>query len=89
MENNVFSKIARLEVHRLANSRYWDQLTKELILKKTNKAIETVQNLKEQIKLIARKLDHLEALLYRNYYRNLSKLPKKINEKSHSGGSDL
>ncbi len=83
MKNNAISKIVRLEVYRLGNSRYWDQLTKELILKKTNRALETVRHLQEQMKLITRKLDHLEGILYRNYYQNVSKLPKKLNEKSH------
>ena len=83
MGNNAISKVARRASFRLANSPYWRQLNLELMSKKTNRAIETVKHLKDQLKEISRRLDHIENLLYKNYYQNLSKLPMKSHEKSH------
>jgi len=60
----------RLKTIKLADSNKWKILNKELILDKTVPARKLVVDLKEENKKIARKLDFLEAVLYRKYYRN-------------------
>ena len=89
MDRASFSKIARLESYRLSSSKYWQQLNKELETRKTNRALGTVELLKAQSVLITQKLKHLEAILYKEYYRNLHQQKDFNHEKSHSGGSDL
>ena len=61
----------RLKTIKLADSNKWKILNKELILDKTVPARRLVVDLKEENKKIARKLDFLEAVLYRKYYRNV------------------
>ena len=61
----------RLKTIKLADSNKWKILNKELILDKTVPARKLVVDLKEENKKIARKLDYLEAILYRKYYRNV------------------
>ena len=61
----------RLKTIKLADSNKWKVLNKELILDKTVPARKLVVDLKEENKKIARKLDFLEAVLYRKYYRNV------------------
>ena len=61
----------RLKTIKLADSNKWKILNKELILDKTVPARKLVVDLKEENKKIARKLDFLEAVLYRKYYRNV------------------
>ena len=61
----------RLKTIKLADSNKWKILNKELILDKTVPARRLVVDLKEENKKIARKLDYLEAILYRKYYRNV------------------
>ena len=61
----------RLKTIKLADSDKWKILNKELILDKTVPARKLVVDLKEENKKIARKLDFLEAVLYRKYYRNV------------------
>ena len=73
----------RLKTIKLADSKKWKVLNKELILDKTVPARKLVVELKEESLKITRKLDYLEAVLLRKYYRNLSKLSKNSNEKSH------
>ena len=55
----------RLKAIKLADSNKWKILNKELILDKTVPARKLVVDLKEENKKIARKLDFLEAVLYR------------------------
>ena len=73
----------RLKAIKLADSNKWKVLNKDLILDKTVPARQLVVELKEENLKITRKLDYLEAVLLRQYYRNLSKLPMKSHEKSH------
>ena len=73
----------RLKTLKLADSSKWKILNKFLILKKTNEARKLLVELKEENLKIQRKLDFLDAILYRLYYRNLSKLSKNSHEKSH------
>ena len=73
----------RLKTLKLADSNKWKVLNKELILKKTVNARKLLVELKEENLKISRKLDYLDAVLYRLYYRNLSKSSKSFHEKSH------
>ena len=61
----------RLKTIKLADSNKWKVLNKELILDRSVPARKLVVDLKEENKKIARKLDFLEAVLYRKYYRNV------------------
>ena len=78
----------KLKFLKFAESYQWKVLQKDLILNKTNQAREMVIALKEENLKITRKLDLLDGILYRLYYRNSTNSMIK-NEKSHSGGSDL
>ena len=60
----------RLKTIKLADSNKWKVLNKELILDKTVPARQLVVELKEESKKITRKLDFLEAVLYRQYFKN-------------------
>ena len=73
----------RLKAIKLADSNKWKVLNKDLILDKTVPARQLVVELKEENIKITRKLDYLEAVLLRKYYRNLSKSSKNSHEKSH------
>ena len=55
---------------KLADSNKWKVLNKELILDKTVPARKLVVELKEESRKITRKLDFLEAVLYRQYFKN-------------------
>ena len=61
----------RLKTIKLADSNKWKILNKELILDRSLPARKLVVDLKEENQKIARKLDYLEAILYRKYYRNV------------------
>ena len=61
----------RLKAIKLADSNKWKVLNKELILDKTVPARQLVVELKEESLKITRKLDHLEGILYRQYFRNV------------------
>ena len=63
----------RLKAIKLADSNKWKVLNKELILDKTVPARHLVVELKEENLKILRKLDHLEAILYRLYYQNTNR----------------
>mgnify|MGYP003140029743 CR=1 FL=1 len=60
----------RLKTIKLADSNKWKVLNKELILDKTVPARALIVELKEESLKITRKLDFIEAVLYRHYYRN-------------------
>ena len=60
----------RLKAIKLADSKKWKVLNKELILDKIAPARQLVVELKEESQKITRKLDFLEAILYRQYFRN-------------------
>ena len=60
----------RLKTLKLADSSKWKILNKNLILKKTNEARKLLVELKEENLKITRKLDYLDAILYRLYYQN-------------------
>ena len=88
--NKLRTEVSRIKLKflRLAESNKWKVLNKDLILNKTSQAREIVIALKEENLKITRKLDLLDGILYRLYYRNSTN--SMINhEKSHSGGSDL
>ena len=61
----------RLKAIKLADSNKWKILNKELILDKTVPARHLIVELKEESLKITRKLDHLEGILYRQYFRNV------------------
>jgi hypothetical protein len=61
----------RLKAIKLADSNISLVLNKELILDKTVPARQLVVELKEENLKITRKLDHLEGILYRQYFRNV------------------
>ena len=83
--NKLRTEVSRIKLKflRLAESNKWKVLNKDLILNKTSQAREIVIALKEENLKITRKLDYLDAVLYRLYYRNLSKSSKSFHEKSH------
>ncbi len=91
MDNNKLrTEVSRIKLKflKLAESNKWKVLNKDLILNKTSQAREIVIALKEENLRITRKLDLIDGILYRLYYRNSTNSMIK-NEKSHSGGSDL
>ena len=63
----------RLKAIKLADSNKWKVLNKELILDKTVPARHLIVELKEESLKITRKLDYLDAILYRHYFRNVTK----------------
>ena len=60
----------KLKTRKLWESNKWQILNKELVLDKTALARKLVVELKEENLKITRKLDHLDAVLYRLYNRN-------------------
>ena len=60
----------RLKAIKLADSKKWKVLNKELILDKIAPARQLVVELKEENLKITRKLSYLEAVLYREYFKN-------------------
>ena len=60
----------KLKTRKLWESKKWQILNKELVLDKTVLARNLVIELKEENLKITRKLDHLDAILYRLYNRN-------------------
>ena len=73
MDNNKLrTEVSRIKLkfHKLAESNNWKVLHKDLILNKTSHAREIVIALKEENLKITRKLDLLDGILYRQYFRN-------------------
>ena len=60
----------KLKTRKLWESNKWQILNKELVLDKTALARKLVVELKEENLRITRKLDYLDAILYRLYNRN-------------------
>ena len=60
----------KLKTRKLWESNKWQILNKELVLDKTVLARKLVTELKEENLKITRKLDYLDAILYRLYYQN-------------------
>ena len=60
----------KLKTRKLWESDKWQILNKELVLDKTVLARKLVTELKEENLKITRKLDYLDAILYRLYYQN-------------------
>ena len=64
----------KLKTRKLWESDKWQILNKELVLNKTVLARKLVTELKEENLKISRKLDYLDAILYRLYYQNTNQL---------------
>ena len=64
----------KLKTRKLWESDKWQILNKELVLDKTVLARKLVTELKEENLKITRKLDYLDAILYRLYYQNTNQL---------------
>ena len=64
----------KLKTRKLWESNKWQILNKELVLDKTVLARKLVTELKEENLKITRKLDYLDAILYRLYYQNTNQL---------------
>ena len=62
------------KTRKLWESDKWQILNKELVLNKTVLARKLVTELKEENLKISRKLDYLDAILYRLYYQNTNQL---------------
>jgi len=63
----------KLRSRKLWESKKWQLLNKELVLDKTVPARQLVVELREENLKIQRKLDYLEAILYRLYYKNTNR----------------